>query len=145
MTTTKHHSAGLRIFSKTLSVSEITAHLQAEPSRSFEKGTLVSPRNPKSTRREFTLWILSSNVEPEEIFHTHIESLLTFIENKIDKLEQLLTTCEIDIFCGLFAEDSGSIFYLDSKLLKRLTAIPIDLIIDYILQLSIRRLSSLVA
>src|ERR687883_1001383 len=52
--------ATVRVMSATLTTRELTEHLGREPSQAFERGSLMSPRNPRSARREEALWLLES-------------------------------------------------------------------------------------
>ena len=76
------NSACFRIRSANLSPDAITSRLGTQPSRSFEKGSLLSQRNPRSGRREAALWVLESSREDLPLSEQILE-LLTFIEGKM--------------------------------------------------------------
>ena len=122
--------ASLRIYSQFLTAEEIGRLLQSVPTHSFEKGTPISTRNPTGPARDQSIWVLSSRLDGSKHLDEHIEELVTFIEQKLPQLEKLCSSCEIDLFCGFsFAGGQGG-FELGSALLKRLTALPVDIVFD---------------
>jgi hypothetical protein len=123
------YSTSLCIYSSTLSAKEITDMLATEPTRSHEKGTPMSSRNPNSRIRQGSSWILDSKLNKEETLSAHLEQLVCFIEERTNEFEKLLEVCEIDIYCGFFSNEKSGKFVLSPNLLKRLTVIPIELIV----------------
>lgn len=123
-------TASLRIGSKTMSIGEITDIMGVKPTESYEKGTPLSRRNPKSAVRQESLWIKESGLDSSEPINTHISSLISLIENKVDLFKQLIPNCHIQIFCGFSSESGQGGFVLDAGLLKRLTLIPLDMTLD---------------
>lgn len=124
-------SACLRIHSKSLSISTITEHLKMRPSRSFEKGTLVSPRNPRSERRESNLWIIESTGSDE--LRDQITHIVRFIESRSEEIKALSRECLYDIFCEFSSPAESSTLVLEADLIRRLQIVPIDLVIDVII------------
>ena len=116
-----NYRASFRISSDKLSASEITKILGISPSNSFEKGKLISQRNPDSKRRESSLWILESGLADSEDMEKHLNKLLSIIESKLTELQSLKDICEMDIFCS---------FFLSSEMIKKLSLIPLDLLYD---------------
>ena len=123
------YSASLCISSQTLSAKDITNILAIEPTRQHEKGTRMSSRNPNSRIRQASSWILASTLNKEELLSTHIEQLISLIEERTNEFEKLLEVCEMDIYCGFFSDEKSGEFSLNPKLLKRLTVIPIEIIV----------------
>lgn len=130
MTDNKWNSATLRISSNTISAAEITVILGVKPTNSYEKGTPVSSRNPKSLLRQESVWLLESGLDNSEPLDTHIAKLISLVEGKFDLFKELIPVCHIDIFCGFSSENGQGGFVLDAGLLKRLTAIPVDIVFD---------------
>lgn len=124
------NTASLRIGSKTMSAAQITDIMGVKPTQSYEKGTPLSSRNPKSAVRDETLWIKESGLDSSVGLNTHIASLISLIENKVDIFKELLPNCHIEIFCGFASQSGQGGFVLDAALLKRLTLIPLDITLD---------------
>jgi hypothetical protein len=83
----KWSKAGLRIFSETLSPSEIAEILGLEATKTHIKGTLKSSRVrlvwPTS------LWLLNSPLSDRNDMADHLRFLLDLLEPKMDALKQL--------------------------------------------------------
>ncbi len=126
----KKISVSLRILSDTLSVNEITNILGVDPTRIFEKGSLSSPRNPKSLTRNSSVWIFESKLHESEELEKHVDIILSFVEDHNEQFKTLVSKCEIDIYCGYFSDNGQGSIVFTSKLLKRLAPFSIDVIID---------------
>ena len=90
----------------------------------------MSPRNPKSTRRAESLWILESNLVDSVSLESHLELLSSFMEGHADALTALSARCSIDIVCATFMGRSQGGFIVSSALLSRLARFPVDLVCD---------------
>lgn len=123
------YSASLRISSKTLNVADITTILGIEPTRTHEKGKPFSSRNPSRLRQE-SLWLLESGLNSSEPLDAHMEKLADFIQDKAVLLKYLIPICYMDIFCGVFSESGQGGFVFNPVILKKLTAIPIEIVFD---------------
>ncbi len=126
----KWNAASIRIFSRSMSPQEISEALNSEPTHSHKKGDPVSKRNPEGAKRNENLWVLESGIDSSEPLDGHIEKLVEIIERKLDAFKILLQKCEIDIFCGFSSENGQGGFVITSDLMKRLTIIPIDIVLD---------------
>jgi hypothetical protein len=104
--------------------------MNTQPSKCFEKGTLLSPRNPNSQRRESALWILESKSLETDRLEKHITELLEFVESKASELTALSSQCLYDVFCGFSPEEGQHSVILKADLLRRLEVVPVDLVID---------------
>jgi hypothetical protein len=126
----KWNAASLHISSSSLSAEEITELLDKKPTKSYEKGTLLSKRNPKSQIRQDSLWILDSELHDSELLDWHIKQLVSFAEDKSAVFEQLSQKCNFLIFCGFASANGQGGFVLDSKLLAKMGKLKIDLVLD---------------
>jgi hypothetical protein len=126
----KRAAATLRIHSITLSSDEISAILRTQPTQSFSKGERMSPRNPSSAIFEENLWLLESGEDSSMPLDIHILRLVDFIEHRLPAIKQLMSDCEIDIFCGYFSANGQGGLTLTADVMRSLGAIPIDLIVD---------------
>lgn len=122
--------AAFRIMSGTLSIDDICAKVNVQPTRCFAKGELCSKRNPKSKIREENLWLLESGLSDQESLETHIKYFLTFLKEKAESIRELELECEFDIMCAYASENGQGGFTLDHEVLKELAAYPVDLSMD---------------
>jgi hypothetical protein len=95
-----------------------------------EKGSRLSWSNPDSSISQENYWLLDSGLADSDPLDAHVTKLVSYIEQNISALKALLTDCEIDLWCAFASGTSQGGFVLDAELLKKLTAIPINLIID---------------
>jgi hypothetical protein len=126
----KWSSAILRINSKSRSIAEISRLLKTEPSRSIQNGSRLSWSNPDSAVSQENCWLLDSGLADSDPLEAHITKLITYIEQNASALKTLSTDCEIDLWCAFASGTTQGGVVLDAGLLKRFTAIPINLIID---------------
>jgi hypothetical protein len=126
-----YYRANICIKSKIISATDITKLLKTQPTKFHEKGTPINTRNFNSRLREESVWILDSEVIEEEVLSTHIEQLLSFIEKHINEFNELTKACEVEIFCGFFSDGNNGEVSLCSSLVKRLTIIPVDIVINF--------------
>lgn len=122
-------TASVRVWSETHSAAELTALLGMEPTSSFERGSLMSPRNPRSAKREVSLWVLESELSRKERVERHLDWALDVVETLREPIASLPPGSS-DIFVGCqLIEGQGSV-ELEHALLQRLGALPVDLIFD---------------
>src|SRR5438128_11676859 len=100
ITNNSRSSATLRIYSEHTTADEITNTLKYEPSKVLVKGTEVVPGHPKTYVIPRNVWMLKSELDASQPLDAHIASLIEFVEKNIPALNEVLKTCEIDIFCG---------------------------------------------
>jgi hypothetical protein len=125
------YKASLRVRSETLSAAEISRRL-GDPDRSRERGELKMPeRYPDGPRFSHSQWNRESRVGEGERLDAHIGALLDFVDAHRDAIDGLRDSCEMDIFCGVFSNDSINCHYvLESELLKRLGDLGLSLFMD---------------
>ncbi len=123
------NSVVLRIHSETTTVETITDLLRIEPDRFVVKGTKAVPNNPKSYVHPANMWTLESDLKQTESFEAHITRIVEFIESRLNAFEKLIKTCEIDIYCGYFSVNYTGFLSLSPDLLKRLTVMPVKIIV----------------
>ena len=127
--TTPWSRATLRVSSPTLTTTEITERLGREPTEAFERGTLRSPRNPRSSRREEALWLLESNLPAERDLQAQLEWAADTVASMRDQLASL-DPASIDLFFGWEPPGSQNSFALDRELLAKLEGVPLDIVFD---------------
>ena len=126
----KWSSASLRISSELTNPTEITACLKCQPTSTRVKGQRVVPNHPNSYVMPRHSWTLDSGLDESLPLELHIAKLVEMIEEKQTVFKQLLQTCKIDIFCGFGSESGQGGFSLSPELFKRLTLLPIELVLD---------------
>ncbi|MBA3711795.1 MAG: DUF4279 domain-containing protein [Pyrinomonadaceae bacterium] len=126
----KRSSATLRIHSQKIGIDEITDALKLQPSKTLMMGSKVDPNHPKSYVRPSNLWSLDSGLRPSRPLEEHIAKLVEVIEEKITVLMSMRKSCDMDIFCGFSSMHGQGSFALSHELLKRLTVLPIKIIVD---------------
>src|SRR5437867_1564516 len=120
----------LRISSEILTPAEISEMLGTKPTSSFEKGTLMSPSNPKSQVRDTNLWLWETELPNTRSLVPQLENLISFVEGKATEFRKLLLNCDMDVMCG-YNQPSDSInrsIVLTSDLMERFAAFSLDLI-----------------
>jgi hypothetical protein len=125
----KWATASVRVWTESHSAAELTALLGREPTKSFERGSLMSPRNPKSAEREVSLWVLESELSRDERVERHLEWALDVVETLREPLASL-PSGSADIFVGWEPPHGQASLELDHPFLQRLGALPVDLIFD---------------
>ena len=107
----------------------MTRQLGLEPSQSFEAGDRVG-RVSRAIRRG-SLWLLSSDLPPGSELADHLHRLLDHLEPKAETLWQLTDQGYVaDWFCLAASQATEHAIELDRPLLRRLLAVPGDLLLD---------------
>ena len=121
--------ATLLVGSSTLTAAEITERLGREPTRSFEKGTLMSPRNPRSRRHEEALWILESDLPDGSSVQAQLEWAAGTVAALRDQLASLPASW-VDVSIGWEPPGEQNGFTLHRELLAKLEGVPLDIVFD---------------
>jgi hypothetical protein len=128
--TEKSSQLALRVFSKVLSCQEISKALDWQPSEEFEKGELFGGRTNKRPREE-SLWRYDFPSDEKVLFTEQLQILVNEILTKKECFYKIQGKCEVDIFCGYTTYNGQGGFTLESKLMGELSALGIDLSIDF--------------
>jgi len=123
-------SGTLKVSSSILTPLEIGDILGLEPSRSFEKGSKASPRNPASMIRSESVWLLEGDLPDDASLEDHLEALLERVEDRGDALAQVARSSVVEISVGCFCENGRANFAIGHDLFVRLSALPIALTFD---------------
>jgi hypothetical protein len=97
--------ATFRIFSKTLSVNEISEIVGVKPTKATNRN--VDAR--RAAEREFTVWTLSSKASLDLVDeHEHINFLLNSLAGSVRALARLRDEgCSMDVFCYFETDGQG--------------------------------------
>lgn len=122
-------SATLRIFSDALSPDEIIAHTGILPDDMYRIGDRVNGRSNSNTVHKTNAVFFSSGLQKDKPLDEHLSALLTKIEDNCN-LDAVSALAIVDIFCGFSSENGQGGITLAPKLLGRLAALKLEVIID---------------
>jgi hypothetical protein len=104
--------ATLRIFGDNLVPEELTALLGVAPTSSYRKGDTHVTRSGSRVVRKTGMWRLeASDREPEDI-NAQVSELLDRATPDLDVWRGLSQKYDIDLFCGLFMDNTNEGFSL---------------------------------
>jgi hypothetical protein len=126
----KWASGSLRICSDTLTPQQVSAALGIQPDSSFDKGSLSSPRNPQSHRRETSVWLLTSGLGNDRWLDEHVAALVQRLEGKNDALRELSASCEAELLLGFGSENGQGGCTIPFGLLTAVGQLGLDLVLD---------------
>ena len=89
----------------------------------------MSPRNPRSRRREEALWLLESNLPEGRDLQAQLEWAADTVAAMRDQLASL-DAASIDLFIGWEPPGSQNGFALHRELLAKLEGVPLDIVFD---------------
>jgi hypothetical protein len=130
MPDSKWSAGSLRIMSRTITAGEVSARLGLNPDDRFERGSLCSPRNPASQRRESSVWILKSGLGSDRWPEEHVAALVERLNGKSETLSLLAAECEMELFLGFGSDDGQGGCVLPARLLKEVGLLGLDVVLD---------------
>jgi hypothetical protein len=130
MPDTKWSAGSLRITSFTISAAEISARLGIVPDQELERGSLMSPRNPRSRRRESSVWLRRSGLGNDRWLNEHVAVLLGLVSGRREELVRLSADCHLEFFLGFGSADSQGGCVLPARLLAEIGALGVDVVLD---------------
>ncbi|MFD5919621.1 DUF4279 domain-containing protein [Kitasatospora sp. NPDC058201] len=130
MPPSKWSAGSLRITSWTICASEISVRLGISPDSEYERGSLSSPRNPLSQRREAAVWILASGLDNDRWPEEHVAELLRRLAGKHDAVASLAADCKLELFLGFGSENGQGGCALPSALLREAGDLGLDIALD---------------
>ncbi|MFB8003918.1 DUF4279 domain-containing protein [Nocardia sp. NPDC056000] len=120
----------IRIWSEAVSASEIAARLGITADRQFERGSLMSPRNPASARRKSSVWIRQSGLSNNSDLADHVRALLGLMGGCREELARLSVDCEMDLFLGFSSGNGQGGCVLPADLVADVAALGLDIVLD---------------
>ncbi|MFF5924416.1 DUF4279 domain-containing protein [Streptomyces flavochromogenes] len=130
MPDTKWSAGSLRITSQTVGASEISARLGIAPDDQFERGSLTSPRNPSSVRREVNVWIRRSGLGSDRWPEEHVAALVRLFDGHREELIRLSDACDLEVVLGFGSENGQGGCVLPAHLLAEVGALGLDVVLD---------------
>ncbi len=126
----KWSMAYLRIGSRTHTAAHVTAMLQTTPTDQHERGSPVRSRRPTTRVREESFWILESGVADDQPLDEHCAQLLDLVEEKLPLFQSFVPDYYMEIRCAFSSEGGQGGFVLGPDLLRRLTLVPLALVVS---------------
>lgn len=126
----KWSAGSVRITSRTLDAKEITARLGIDPDHEFEKGSLTSPRNSRSLRREANVWMRRSGLGNDRWLDEHVATLVKLFDGSRKVLSQLASDCDLLLILGFGSENGQGGCVLPAPLLLEVAGLGLDVVLD---------------
>lgn len=120
--------ASLRVYSKSLSLDEISTTIGSEPCYGHNVGD-SKPKKPEKKYEE-TLWGKRSYLTEESELTAHLSELLDFMERNKHSFLLLKEKCDMDFFCYLGSENGQGGVVIPPCLSRRLSAFNLNLVLD---------------
>ncbi|MFJ9871329.1 DUF4279 domain-containing protein [Streptomyces sp. NPDC101165] len=121
---------GVRPASRTVSAADISARLGVAPDAQLERGSLLSPRNSNSGRRETSVWIRRSGLGDDRELVDHVTALVGLVDGFREELARLSNHCDLELLLGFASENGQGGFVLPARLLSELGALGLDVVLD---------------
>ncbi|MFE6822325.1 DUF4279 domain-containing protein [Streptomyces sp. NPDC057690] len=127
---TKWSVGSIRITSPTVRAEEVSVRLGIVPDEQFERGSLMSPRNPRSHRRESSVWIRRSGLGSDHRLEEHVAALLRLVDGCREELTRLAADGELELYLGFGSEDGQGGCVLPAQLLAEVGGLGFDIVLD---------------
>ncbi|GIG64724.1 DUF4279 domain-containing protein [Phytomonospora endophytica] len=127
---TKWSAGSILITSRTVSPDEISERLRLLPDEQFERGSLTSPRNPSSARRDSNLWARKSGLGSDADLAEHVGALVQLVTGCRDELRLLSVDCDLKLFLGFSSDNGQGGCVLPAPLLAEIGALGFDVVFD---------------
>ena len=124
----KWSRATFRAWSDHVPPESIADALGVRPTQLHRKGDPVSKRS-KALRTKHCI-LIESSLPTSQPLEDHLVALCDVLEPVASELAAMNARCEYDIFCGFGSGNGQGGFTLSPKLLARLAALPIELVVD---------------
>ena len=122
-------SATLRIYGDDADPDQISVLLKCTPSDSYRKGDATYPPKNLKPQRHGMWRLMAADCEPEAL-DSQIIGLLNQVTQDLAIWKQIAASHEVDIFCGLFMNESNEGLRLSPQTLARLAERGIALDLD---------------
>ncbi|MEV1068776.1 DUF4279 domain-containing protein [Streptomyces sp. NPDC050263] len=127
---TKWSAGSIRITSRTVRADEISARLGIVPDEQYEQGSLSSPRNPGSRRRETSVWIRRSGLGNDSGLEEHVAALVRLVNGRREELTRLSVDCDLELCLGFGSENGQGGCVLPAPLLTEVAGLGLDVVLD---------------
>ncbi|MFB6781538.1 DUF4279 domain-containing protein [Streptomyces sp. NPDC056352] len=127
---TKWSGGSIRITSRTVRAEEISVRLGIVPDEQLEQGSLMSPRNPSSARRETSVWIRRSGLGSDSQLEEHVAALVRLVNGCHQELTRLSVDCDLELYLGFGSENGQGGCVLPAHLLAKVGRLGLDVVLD---------------
>jgi len=121
--------ASLRIIGDSVKVAELTQLMGREPSLAYETGESFEVRGRVLTRKS-GMWMIRVPASEPESLDAQIAELLGSVSASVETWQRLSERFRLNVFCGLFMEESNEGFSLEPATLSALAARKITIDFD---------------
>ena len=126
----KWSAGSIRITSGTVRADEVSARLGIVPDELFEQGSLTSPRNPRSTRRQSSVWIRHSGLGNDSELEEHVAALVRLVSGRREELTRLSAECDLELYLGFGSESGQGACVLPAPLLAEVGGLGFAVVLD---------------
>ncbi|WP_405792530.1 DUF4279 domain-containing protein [Streptomyces sp. NBC_00029] len=127
---TKWSAGSIRITSRTVRAEEISVRLGVVPDEQLEQGSLMSPRNPSSARRETSVWIRRSGLGSDSQLEEHVAALVRLVNGCREELTRLSVDCDLELYLGFGSDNGQGGCVLPAHLLAEVGGLGLDVVLD---------------
>ncbi len=120
----------LIISSETKSVEEISEILNTPPSRFAIKNHPISQSTNGSRVFPDNKWILDSSLPDTEMMESHMEKMISFLDEKYEEVLKLSSDCQIEMRCAFSVVNRQGGYVLESPVLKKLAQFPLNVVVS---------------
>ena len=120
----------LRIFGDALVPQEVTARLGATPTKCYRKGDVERTGSGKEIVRKTGMWLLEAEDKEPEDLSSQVAEILSRLTPDPEVWRALSGDFQVDLFCGLFMNESNEGFCLSPSTLASLAERGIEMILD---------------
>ncbi len=111
--------ASLRVFGDDLVPDEVSLLLGASPSQGYRKGD-TRTFSGRQTLRRTGMWLLVADERVPEDINGQVDELLSKLTDDLKVWQLLGSKFQVDLFCGLFMEESNEGFTISPRTLMAL-------------------------
>ncbi len=122
--------AALRMFGDTLIPEEITSRVGTTPTNSYRKGDVERMRNGRELVRKTGMWLLEAEKREPEDLNSQVTEILSRLTPDLEIWRELSRDYQLDLFCGLFMEESNERLCLSTLTLASLAERGIEIVIE---------------
>ncbi|MFJ4657451.1 DUF4279 domain-containing protein [Nocardia sp. NPDC088792] len=126
----KWTAGSIRLSSRTVSAGEISARLGIMADEQFERGSLISPRNPAGARREYNVWIRRSGLANDSDLADHVRVLVGLLDGRRAELAALSVDCDVEFLLGFGSGNGQGGCVLPGSLLADIATFGLDIVLD---------------
>jgi hypothetical protein len=119
----------LRLFGDALVPEEVTRLLSTEPTKARRKGDVIPDKRYHRVAATGT-WQLEGGLPEGTELEEQIAALLSAVTADLQAWQQLGREFDVDIFCGVFLDDSNRGFVLSPRVMQMLSERGIELGFD---------------